>query len=59
MNTTGKPYTEKVAVIGAGPAGLSCAFFLAAKGYPVTVFEKEQVLGGMKIRGMVQEARIN
>lgn len=52
VNTTGKPYTEKVAVIGAGPAGLSCAFFLAVKGYPVTVFEKEQVLGGMMTLGI-------
>lgn len=40
-------YEEKVAVIGAGPAGLTCAYFLAAEGYPVTVFEKEDKLGGM------------
>jgi heterodisulfide reductase subunit A-like polyferredoxin len=38
---------EKVAVIGSGPAGLSCAYFLAIEGYPVTVFEKYPVLGGM------------
>jgi len=38
---------EKVAVIGAGPAGLSAAYFLAIKGYPVTVFEKLPVAGGM------------
>ena len=41
-------FTEKVAIIGAGPAGLSCAFFLAEKGYlNVTVFEKNEEPGGM------------
>lgn len=41
-------FTEKVAIIGAGPAGLSCAFFLAEKGYlNVTVFEKNKEPGGM------------
>lgn len=38
---------EKVAVIGSGPAGLSCAYYLAVEGYQVTVFEKLPVLGGM------------
>ncbi len=38
---------EKVAVIGSGPAGLSCAYYLAIEGYAVTVFEKLLVLGGM------------
>ena len=52
INTTGKPYKQKIAVIGAGPAGLSCAFFLAQKGYPVTVFEKEKKLGGMMTMGI-------
>ncbi|MFA5773669.1 MAG: FAD-dependent oxidoreductase [Candidatus Paceibacterota bacterium] len=37
----------KVAVIGAGPAGLTCAFHLAQKGYETTVFEKLPVIGGM------------
>ncbi|GAE01298.1 pyridine nucleotide-disulfide oxidoreductase [Clostridium botulinum B str. Osaka05] len=43
---------EKIAVIGAGPAGLSCAYFLAVDGYKVTVFEKEQKLGGMLTLGI-------
>ncbi len=52
LNQTGKPYPEKIAVIGAGPAGLSCAYYLAVKGYPVTVFEKEKLLGGMMTLGI-------
>ena len=51
-NQIGRPYTEKIAVIGAGPAGLSCAYYLAVKGYPVTVFEKESVPGGMLTLGI-------
>ena len=43
---------EKVAVIGAGPAGLSAAYFLAIKGYPVTVFERLPVAGGMMAVGI-------
>ncbi|MGD9211737.1 MAG: FAD-dependent oxidoreductase, partial [Desulfobacteraceae bacterium] len=38
---------EKVAIIGSGPAGLTCAYFLAISGYDVTVYEKLPVLGGM------------
>jgi len=38
---------EKVAVVGAGPAGLTCAYFLARVGYGVTVFENQPVAGGM------------
>src|SRR5699024_8440483 len=45
-------YGKSIAVIGAGPAGLSCAYFLAVDGYKVTVFEKEQVLGGMLTQGI-------
>jgi len=37
----------KVAIVGAGPAGLSCAYFLARLGYKPTVFEKLPVAGGM------------
>lgn len=40
-------YGKSIAVVGAGPAGLSCAYYLAIDGYRVTVFEKQQKLGGM------------
>mgnify|MGYP006278243305 FL=1 len=43
---------EKVAVVGSGPAGLSAAYFLAIKGYTVTVFEKLEVKGGMMAVGI-------
>jgi NADH-quinone oxidoreductase subunit F len=38
---------QKVAVVGAGPAGLTCAYFLTKMGYRVTVFESQSVAGGM------------
>ena len=44
--------SEKIAVIGAGPAGLSCAYFLAVDGYQVTVYEKQTKLGGMLTLGI-------
>ena len=40
-------FSEKIAIIGGGPAGLSCAYYLAEKGYRPTVFEKEARPGGM------------
>jgi len=43
---------EKVAVIGSGPSGLSCAYYLARDGYPVTIFEKQPVAGGMLTLGI-------
>ena len=46
------PYTEKIAIIGGGPAGLSCAYYLAEKGYKPTVFEKEKRPGGMLMNGI-------
>ena len=46
-------YTSKhIAVIGSGPAGLSAAYYLAVDGYDVTVFEKEEKLGGMMTLGI-------
>ena len=47
INQIGRPYPQKIAIIGAGPAGMTCAFFLAQKGYTPTVFEKQAVPGGM------------
>lgn len=45
-------WKEKIAIIGAGPAGLSCAFYLAQMGYYPTVFEKEECAGGMLTYGI-------
>jgi len=45
-------YGKKIAVVGSGPAGLSCAWFLAVDGYKVTVFEKQNRLGGMLALGI-------
>ena len=60
-------FEEKIAIIGSGPAGLSCAYYLAEKGYRPTVFEKEKQPGGMLMHGIpefrlekdVIEAEIN
>lgn len=41
------PWQEKIAIIGGGPAGLSCAYYLATMGYKPTVFEKNEQPGGM------------
>jgi len=48
---------EKVAIIGSGPAGLTVAYELARKGYPVTVFESLPELGGM-LRKCIPEYRL-
>ncbi len=51
--TTAPPNGKKVAVIGAGPAGLSCAGELAKLGYQVTVLEKQNLPGGLSTYGIV------
>ena len=51
-NHEGKQFEQKIAVIGAGPAGMSAAYYLRTKGYPVTVFEKEKRPGGMLLNGI-------
>ena len=45
-------YGKKIGIVGAGPAGLSCAYYLAIDGYKVTVFEKEDKLDGMLTLGI-------
>lgn len=47
-----KDYKEKVAIIGGGPAGLTSAYDLVLKGYPVTVFDANEKLGGMMTYGI-------
>lgn len=46
------PWPQKIAIIGGGPAGLSCAYYLAVQGYKPTVFEKEKRPGGMLVNGI-------
>lgn len=43
---------EKVAIVGSGPAGLACAYYLAQEGFRVTIFEKSKTLGGMLTTGI-------
>ena len=45
-------FDEKIAIIGAGPAGLSCAYYLALTGYKPTIFEKNEEPGGMLRYGL-------
>jgi heterodisulfide reductase subunit A len=47
-----KPDGDRIAVVGAGPGGLSCAYFLAKKNYQVTVYEAEERAGGMLVLGI-------
>jgi len=57
MKKTKASRKEKVAVVGSGPAGLSCAFYLARQGYPVTMFERDGALGGV-LRWGIPEYRL-
>ena len=57
MEKTRATKKEKIAVVGGGPAGLSCAFYLARQGYPVTIFEAEDALGGT-LRWGIPEYRL-
>ena len=43
---------KKIAIVGSGPAGLSCSYYLALDGYDITVFEREKKLGGMLTLGI-------
>ena len=52
VQTCALPISQKIAVIGAGPAGLSCAFYLAEKGYSPVVFDKAKRPGGMLMNGI-------
>ena len=45
-------FDEKIAIIGGGPAGISCAYYLAEKGYKPTIFEKNEKLGRMIVYGI-------
>ena len=49
---TNKKQNKKVAVVGGGPSGLTCAAFLAKEGYDVTIFEKSKKLGGIIEHGI-------
>lgn len=53
-STSGPRRAEKVAVVGAGPAGLSCAYQLARRGYAVTIFDSFPLPGGMFRYGIPQ-----
>ena len=50
--TTRGGFNEKIAVVGAGPAGLSCAYYLATLGYKPVVFERDEKPGGMMTYGI-------
>lgn len=47
-------HSEKVAVVGSGPAGMACAYYLRKLGYPVTIFEAHSHIGGMLRVGIPQ-----
>jgi NADPH-dependent glutamate synthase beta subunit-like oxidoreductase len=47
-----KPRNKQIGIIGSGPSGLSCAYFLAVHGYKVVVFEKHDRAGGLLVEGI-------
>jgi len=51
-NPKGEKKGREVAIVGGGPAGLSCAYYLALKGYPVTIYERLGEPGGMAAVGI-------
>ena len=52
VSTTREPFEQKIGIVGSGPAGLSCAYFLAIEGYKPVVFEKQEMPGGMMTLGI-------
>ena len=52
VSCTREKFDQKIAIIGSGPAGLACAYFLAIEGYSPVVFEKAPVPGGMMTLGI-------
>src|SRR5215216_4724102 len=50
----GSPNGKSVGIVGSGPAGLSCAAYLARLGYDVTVYEKRPMAGGLDTYGMAE-----
>ena len=52
MDPMKDPTKGRVAVVGAGPAGLNCAYHLLMMGYPVEIFDKDERAGGMALRGI-------
>ena len=52
INSTELKKNKKIAVVGSGPSGLTCAAFLAKNGYDVTIYEKHDKLGGLLVHGI-------
>jgi dihydropyrimidine dehydrogenase (NAD+) subunit PreT len=52
--TAGAPNGKSVGIVGSGPAGLSCATYLARLGYAVTVYERKALAGGLDTYGMAE-----
>ena len=57
-NTNNNSTNKKIAIIGSGPAGIACAYFLAQRGCSVTIFEKREKLGGL-LRYGIPEFRLS